>query len=318
MTIEQLRNRLSFLNDANEHKSLSMYLILKNGDIRFANLEEAVRNELKNKFVAYLNGRINNDGELNYCNLTDYTDRKNTVCYYDLPEPLPGLQSLNVVTTKEEQQEFSFIDDDFSNIEGFVFLIGNETNKIALYKKHYPLSLIKRDSSFVGLRKSETGLVRLESDILKVNETFEFLQVDNQVVVFSIKSLESSFGYTGILMRAAKTKFDLIQEAELIENVEELEELIQEKKFAKKIIKIKADTPVLALPFDRLKIFILGHPKLKRRLKFNDAQDRIKFHSKTSKELFLKLLSDSYLKSELTDLLYETDEKEQLSNEEID
>lgn len=318
MTIEQLRNRLSFLNDVNEHKSLSMYLILKNGDIRFANLEEAVRNELKNKFVAYLNGRINNDGELNYCNLTDYTDRKNTVCYYDLPEPLPGLQPLNVVTTQEQQQEFSFIDDDFSNIEGFVFLIGNETNKIALYKKHYPLSLIKRDSSFVGLRKSETGLVRLESDILKVNETFEFLQVDNQVVVFSIKSLESSFGYTGILMRAAKTKFDLIQEAELIENVEELEELIQEKKFAKKIIKIKADTPVLALPFDRLKTFILGHPKLKRRLKFNDAQDRIKFHSKTSKELFLKLLSDSYLKSELTDLLYETDEKEQLSNEEID
>lgn len=318
MTIEQLRNRLSFLNDANEHKSLSMYLILKNGDIRFANLEEAVRNELKNKFVAYLNGRINNDGELNYCNLTDYTDRKNTVCYYDLPEPLPGLQPLNVVTTQEQQQEFSFIDDDFSNIEGFVFLIGNETNKIALYKKHYPLSLIKRDSSFVGLRKSETGLVRLESDILKVNETFEFLQIDNQVVVFSIKSLESSFGYTGILMRAAKTKFDLIQEAELIENVEELEELIQEKKFAKKIIKIKADTPVLALPFDRLKTFILGHPKLKRRLKFNDAQDRIKFHSKTSKELFLKLLSDSYLKSELTDLLYETDEKEQLSDEEID
>ncbi len=318
MTIEQLRNRLSFLNDANEHKSLSMYLILKNGDIRFANLEEAVRNELKNKFVAYLNGRINNDGELNYCNLTDYTDRKNTVCYYDLPEPLPGLQPLNVVTTQEQQQEFSFIDDDFSNIEGFVFLIGNETNKIALYKKHYPLSLIKRDSSFVGLRKSETGLVRLESDILKVNETFEFLQVDNQVAVFSIKSLESSFGYTGILMRAAKTKFDLIQEAELIENVEELEELIQEKKFAKKIIKIKADTPVLALPFDRLKTFILGHPKLKRRLKFNDAQDRIKFHSKTSKELFLKLLSDSYLKSELTDLLYETDEKEQLSDEEID
>lgn len=318
MTIEQLRNRLSFLNDVNEHKSLSMYLILKNGDIRFANLEEAVRNELKNKFVAYLNGRINNDGELNYCNLTDYTDRKNTVCYYDLPEPLPGLQPLNVVTTQEQQQEFSFIDDDFSNIEGFVFLIGNETNKIALYKKHYPLSLIKRDSSFVGLRKSETGLVRLESDILKVNETFEFLQVDNQVVVFSIKSLESSFGYTGILMRAAKTKFDLIQEAELIENIEELEELIQEKKFAKKIIKIKADTPVLALPFDRLKTFILGHPKLKRRLKFNDAQDRIKFHSKTSKELFLKLLSDSYLKSELTDLLYETDEKEQLSNEEID
>jgi hypothetical protein len=317
MTLDQLRDRLAFLNDINEHIGLSMYIIFKDGDIRFANLEESARDDLKTNFINYLNNRINSEADLNYCRLTDYMDRSNSVCYYDLPERLAGFQPLNVVTTEERQQEFSFIDDDFSDIQAFVFLIGNEANKIALYKKQYPLSLIKRDSSFIGLRKSETGLVKLESDILKINEKFEFLQVDNQIIVFNVKSLESSFGYDGILMRAARTKFELIQEAELIENVEELEELIKERKYAKKITRVSTGTPVLTLPFDRLKSFILAHPKLRKKIKFNNAGDRIKFHTKNSKELFLKLLSDNYLKSELTELLYESDDKEQLTNDEV-
>jgi len=294
MTKEQLQNRLSFLNDVNSPIGLSMYIVFKDGRIHFANLEASVRMELKNNFISYINNRLNNNDDLNYCNLSEYTDKRNAICFYDLPVPLPGLAPLNTVATQEEQTEFSFNNDEFDDIEGFVFLIGVENNKISLYKKHSHLSLIKRDSSFIGLRKSDTELVRVESDILKVSGTFEFLQVDNHVIVFNIASLENSFGYTGILMRAAKTKFSLIEDAELIENVSELEELIKEKKYAKRMVRVKASTPVLALPFDKLKGFIQTHPKLKRRIKFNDAQDKIKFHTKTSKELFLKLLSDSF------------------------
>ena len=170
MTLEQLQQRLAFLSDTNEHTSLSMYIILKDESIRMANLEVSVRQEMKNKFIAYLNSRINDNSDLNYCNLSSYNDKRNSVCYYDLPEPLPGLNPLNVVTTQEQQNEFSFKDDNFNEIESFVFLIGNEKNRIALFKRHYPMNLIKRDSSFVGLRKSKTGLVKLESDILKINE----------------------------------------------------------------------------------------------------------------------------------------------------
>lgn len=318
MTLQQLNDRLAFLNNENEQKGLSMYIVFKDGSIRFANLESTVRSELQSKFTTYILGRLSIQSGVNYCNLTDYSDKRNTVCYYDLPEPLPGVQPLTTISAQEQQQEFSFNNDDFKNIDAFVFLIGNEVNKIAVYKKHYPISLVKKDSSFVPLVKSSTELVRLSSDILKITDTVEFVQVDNHVIVFSIKTLESSFGYTGILMRAAKTKLDLIEEAELIENVAELEDLIQEKKFARKIVRIKANTPVLALPFSKLRSFIQDHPKLKRRIKFNDAEDRIRFHSQTSKELFLKLLSDSYLKSELTELLYESDDKEELSKEEVD
>jgi hypothetical protein len=317
MNRQEFTSRLGFLNAGEETIGLSMYIILKDGTVRFANLKESVREELLANFLRNIDTRLASDN-LTYCNLSDYADTRNTICYYDLQEALPGLQPLNAVSTVEEQQEFSFKDDDFSEIEGFVFLIGNETNKVALFKKHYSVSVIKRDASFVPLMKSDTGLVKLDGDVLKINDTFEFMQVDDKVFVFSIKSLESSFGYTGILMRAAKTKFELIQDAELVENIEELEELVKEKKYAKKVVRIKADTPVLSLPFDKVKMFIQNHPNLKKRIKFNDGGDKIKFHSKTSKELFLKLLSDDYLKSELTELLYDSGQKEQLTLEEVE
>jgi hypothetical protein len=315
MTLEELKNKLTFLNDINTPISLSMYILKKDGTIRFTNLEESVRSEIKEKFISYLNYRVN-DEEVNYCNLTEYVDRRNTICHYDLSEVSPELINLSIITENENQQEFSFENEKFSDIDAFLFLIGNENNKIAIYKNQFAVSLIKRNGTFIPLKKSKTELVKLESDILKINESFEFLQVDNELIVMNIKTLENSFGYLGILIREANAKLELIRSASIIDNIEEFEEFIQEKKYAKKLVQINATTPVLGLPFETLKNFITGHPKLKKRIKFNDASDKIRFHSNVSKELFLKLLSDSYLKSELTELLYESDSKAELTGEE--
>ena len=47
MTLEELKSKLSFLNDTTIPGSLSMYILKKDGTIRFTNLEESVRNEMK-------------------------------------------------------------------------------------------------------------------------------------------------------------------------------------------------------------------------------------------------------------------------------
>ena len=315
MTLEQLIERLHFLTLADIPIDLSMYIVMNDLSIRHANLDEASRTELKTRFLEYMNKRLASQ-ELNYSPLTEYTDRNNSVCYYDLAELPLGLRVMQGVLDNENQAEFSAENDGFNQIVGFVFIIGNEANRIALYKRHHWLSVIRQSNKFMSFGQSDNGLTQITEDIIKISENFDFLQVDANVIVFSTKTLENNFGYQGILQSAARQKFDLISEAELIENIEELEELIAEKRYAKRMIGIKATTPVLALPFDRIRAFILGHPKLKRRLKFNNANDKIQFHTKVSKELFLDLLTDSFLYSELTKLLYHTQIKIELSNEE--
>jgi len=315
MTLPELSESIQFLNDNNIPKELSMYVVKGDLTIRHANLEESARNDLKNRFLTYLYRRVENP-ELNYSNLSEFEDRTNAICYYDLHDLPLGLKVMQSVLDKEDMEEFSAENDGFDDIVGFVFLIGNEEQRIAIYKKHFHISVIKQSDKFLSFGRSDTGLKQITEDIIKISENFEFLQINQHVIVFSTKTLENSFGYHGILQAAAKQKFDLISEAELIENIEELEELIVEKKYAKRMIGIKASTPVLALPFDRIRNFILNHPKLRRRLKFNDANDKIRFHSKKSKELFLDLVTDSFLKSELTELLYHSTLKDELSTDE--
>jgi hypothetical protein len=79
---------------------------------------------------------------------------------------------------------------------------------------------------------------------------------------------------------------------------------------------IRHHSPVLNIPFNDVKTFIQAHPKLKRRIKFNDDQTRISLQTRTSKELFIKILNDDFLKSELTQLLYDSLKKAAMDNSE--
>ena len=55
---------------------------------------------------------------------------------------------------------------------------------------------------------------------------------------------------------------------------------------------------------------------LKNRLKFNAKETKIVLGTKISKEMFLKLLDDDFLKSDLTKLLYDSELKDTLAGNE--
>ena len=58
MNIQELLENIEFLNNPDQVISLSMYMVMKDGTIKFANLESNAREELKNKFIAHLNQRL--------------------------------------------------------------------------------------------------------------------------------------------------------------------------------------------------------------------------------------------------------------------
>jgi hypothetical protein len=108
----------------------------------------------------------------------------------------------------------------------------------------------------------------------------------------------------------------MIDDSGILEDVSPLKAMSLQIKYAKKIVLLKRESPVLKLPFNRIKDFVKMHPKLRNRLRFNRLETKIALDTIKSKELFLKLLDDDFLKSELTDLLYESEIKDPLTNEE--
>jgi len=328
MTREELNQNIAFLFANGNPIGIKVYFVLEdNGEclIRFADISPQVATDLKTQFTGYIQQRIANNADLNYGSITEADDSGNAAYYYNLEEQPALLQPLFDVNAAElfvlqqdgEQSfaNFSFKADDLGKIKAFIICLGNEANKVVLYKKQYPISLM-RQGSYYGLVPSNTRLERFTDNVIKINETVEFMLVNDALIVLSLKTFQNSFGYDQIIRNKAEENLLTIEATNLLEDIEQLRELIGELKYAKKIMSIRHHSPVLNIPFNDVKNFILAHPKLKRRIKFNGDQTRISLKTRTSKELFIKILNDDFLKSELTQLLYDSLKKAAMDNNE--
>lgn len=318
MTREELNQNIAFLfNNANP-VWIKLYFVLQNEgetEIRFADISEEVAIDLKTQFIDFIRGKFIDNPNLVYASITAADDSTNCVYHYNLEEHPEELHPLFSANNTDNFPNFSFSDDDLKKIKAFIIRLGNEAEEVLLYKKHYSISLMKQ-GSYYGLIPSDTRLEKFNDNLIKINNTAEFMLVNNQLIVLSINTFQNSFGYDKIIRRKAEENLETINAANLLDDIEVLKELAAELKYAKKIMNIRHHSPVLHIPFNDVRTFIRNHPKLKRRIKFNDDETRISLESRSSKELFIKILNDDYLKSELTQLLYDSQRKAALDNAE--
>lgn len=318
MTLSELREKINFINSAEEPISLSLYFIIEtaNGnELKLADIEPSVTSTLLIQFKNYINSKLINNETLFFANLTEAEDRKNSAYYYDLEEKPVSLNFMNTVLQNEEQTKFNFNNYNLNTIKAFVILIGNQNHKITLYKKHYPINYLHRDS-VLRIFPAATRFEKMDENILSINESFEFMQIENDLIILSTKVLEKHFGFEQIIRNAAVANLDVIENSLLLEDITLLNTLSADLKYAKKIVRIKRGTPVLALPTSTVMTFIQQHPILKKKIRLNADNTKVSLDTKVSQELFIKLLNDDFLKSELTMLLYDSQNKDSMKTEE--
>lgn len=317
MTLPELKEKLSFINSIEEPISLSLYFIIEtaNGnELKLADVEPAVNTTLLQQFKTYINSKLINNETLFFANLTEAEDRKNSAYFYDLEEKPSGLTFLTTVLENEEQTKFNFKDYNLNTIKALIILIGNQNHKISLYKKHYPINYLHRDS-VLRIFPAKTRFEKIDENILSINESFEFMQIETDLIILSTKVLEKHFGYEQIIRNAATANLGVIENSLLLEDITLLNTLSADLKYAKKIVRIKSGTPVLALPTTTVMAFIQQHPILKKKIRLNADNTKVSLDTKVSQELFIKLLNDDFLKSELTMLLYDSQNKDSMAIE---
>ena len=317
MNKEQLKKGLEFVSAAPANEiSLVMYFILKDLSIRKADIDDQAMASLRDQFVKNIAATLIGNDELHFAGITTADNRKNAAYFFDLDKLPEGLRVMDRLLSNQKAELFDFKKDHYEDTVGFVFLLGNASNKIAIYKKQYPINLLGRDA-FVRLVKSRQRLVKVKEDIININEKFDFMQIGDELIVINMDTLEKYFGFEDVIRSSAANNLALIKEANLVVDITPLQEMTTDLRFARKLMRVKADPAVMGLPFAKVRSFIKQHPKLRRRVRFNGDETRIALDTKTSKELFLKLLDDDFLKSDLTEFLYEAELKDRLSNEEV-
>lgn len=292
---------------------LEFHIVFNDDSIKFARLKDDVAEKLKNQFLHELNSLFIDDTGYSLRPVNQADENLGNVFYYfDNENLFENLKFIVDFSDQESNSDFSFTEDSFEGIKGFIIKLSNADKSIYIYKKHYPINYLQR-ASVLRIFKSNDKLEELQHDVLNIDKSFDFVLIDSHIVITKMKTIERFFGYEDYIKQNAIQNITLVEALAFIEDVSHLRSSLEKTRIAKKLNKAMINSPVLELirnEKENVLKFIEEHPKLKGLIKFNEAKDKVELTSLKSIEAFVKLLDDDYLKSELTKMLYDSQNKD--------
>lgn len=321
MTPDELKK--SITATLTKNGSSQLYLVMKSDDkliVKLADIDNKnTDKEIYRMFRFFLHSSIIANEDLNIRKLSVADESPNVLYEYDYenyPEELKLFKEFNVTNSIDNFDHFNFKTDDISSLFGYIIRIGSRDDSIILFKKHYPVLLINRDSFLLGLIKSTERFTKLDGqDILRLNDDAQLLRVKDKIFVLDLKVLERNMGFSDLIQREANKAIEAIKELGVIDDIEVLRDELDELSFARKLSKVKRSSPIFTLGITKEAIikFTKETPELIGKFKYTENGDQIKLATKKSKNAFIKLMNDSFLRSELTKKWYEATAKDDLN-----
>ena len=340
MTAEELKKRIHCALD--ETEELQLILVLKHKDkvseasvpthgvgrivpkkndpyiLRLADVQNEDLLVLLKQFENFLDTTILNNDNLSIRSLSTDDEVPNAIYTYDYPSCSDEINvlkdfSLNKPITVEK---FNFDTDHLEDLSGYIIRIGSMDHGFALFKIHYSFSLIKRKN--ILLYECMERFRYLQSDdVIRLTPDAQLMRIGDTIYVLDLSVLGKRLGVSDAIRKAAEESAKTIDKLEILDNVGVLEEMAAEHTFARRLAKISQGSPIFALENiqETIVSFSMTNPALSGKFKYNKDKTKIRLDTKKSKDLFLKLLDDSILQSELTKMYYEVNSKDKLNTQ---
>ena len=317
MTESELKEALQAIYD-DQFIGISVYAIIKGSQFKSPvklDIEDSAQAGLKDMFIGSLREKISNRHSLSVMNLSSSDERVDAIYVYDLDIP-DELSSLETVATQDNIPLLSVSDQSFFEIKALLIEIGNNSHQVVLYKTLAPVNVFGK-SGGVFLKKSSTRLEKIDGEFLRVSSGFQMLRVNGVLLVMDLEALEKSFGFHDVIKREAASGLRAIKTSAILENPDVLEELLDNIKYARKLTKVGKSSPVISAGISNQDVidFCRSFPSLAGKIRFNAAQDKIVLDTNVSKDLFIKLLMDDFLTSQLTNFNYASLAKDKVDPE---
>ena len=321
MTIEEIKDKLSTL--LGQPYTVQVYFVLKQDEnliLRLADIEdEKTEPEVDKLFLEYMTDTVLNNNDLQVCELSTADERTNAIFHYDYteyPEELEVFQSFDIKQATKEVEKFNFEQDNLSRLCGYIIYIGSMEDGVSLFKKHYPISLIKRDSFLLGAIKSKQRFELVTGDdIIRLNGAVQLFRINGEIFVIDIKVLERNMGFNQLIYKAADETVQAIEELAIIEDIQVLRDSAEDIAFAHKLSRVKKSSPIFKLNISKETIieFTKTTHDLSGRFKYSEDGNEIRLDTKKSKDAFITLMNDAFLRSELTKQFYEAKAKDNIT-----
>lgn len=312
MNEQELRDELKFFYENFDEIGISIYAIQKDSnDPVKLDIESDALAGLKSLFIDSIKKTITDRKEISILNLSTSDERTDSIYLYDIDIP-DELACINNVIARDNLPLMDLSITSLSNIQALLIEIGDNVGQIILYKTIAPINIYNQKKFF--LKKTKTRLTRIDDEFLRVSDNFQLMKIKDSLFVIDLNALEKNFGFREVIKREAKHGIKAIETMHIVENTDVLYDLIEDVRYARKLTKIAKASPVIEakVPNKNIINFCKFFPKLKGKIRFNDLEDRIFLDTKISKDLFIKVLMDDFLTSELTKFHYQSVAKDSL------
>ena len=305
MTKDELNQALQFLNNPQGELQIILYAVFKDGgepkkiDVRGDDLPQ-IRKIFTNGIQSFI---VEKDDHV-VLPLSTADERGKCFYTYDLELP-EELEYLENVIGNDEIETFNFNDDELTEIDALIVVIADNEVEISLFKKLSPVEVVGRGGYL--LWKSNQRFERFEEQLLRISPRFQVIRVDGEVIIIDLNAIEKSFGFHDVITREATLSLEAIRNMAIVCDMAGLEELVSNVSFARKLTKVARSSPVIqqAIPNANIIAFSKKHPAT-RNMKYTKDGSQFDLDTRVSKDLFIKILNDDLLTSELTQLYYDS------------
>ena len=311
----ELNQHLNFVLQPNGELQIILYGCFAEGIVKKLDVKGDDLPAIVQLFVDSIKERILNKDDYSVIPLSTADER--TKCFYEYDLDIPKeLETLETIIGNDQLEVFDFRNDALSDIHALIVVIADNNHAISLYKKLSSVEVIGRGSYLFW--KANQRIERFNNQLLRVSGNFQLIRVENKIIILDLNLIEKSFGFHDVIKREATIGLNAIKEMGIVSNTNVLEELIDNVSFARKLTKIARNSPVIQNNIPNVNIinFSRTHPAVKGKIRYTKDGNQFSLDTKVSKNLFIKLLNDDFLTSELTRLYYDSLAKDNIEVQE--
>lgn len=306
-THDELREAVGFLFEEGLPIGTELYFVMKDRSLRKVSMGESLELALTNRILTTVREEIIEDDKKVFGPMSEADERNKVLCYYDLGDLPAELSFLVEAATKPVDTKFHLIKDGLANIFGIIYRFGIDGKSVTLFKLHKGFDTITRGSRTILMVPipSNDRMERLESTAVKLTGNFDLMLVNGHLIVTSIGVMESTFKVDQLIRDKAAQKLKAIEESGILKDVTKLSGALQNLPVARKLNKASRTSTVLQLEKSVITRFVEGHLTLSEDLSIDKATHKIEIKTNKHVKVFLQLLDDDFLRSELTGEEYE-------------
>ena len=319
MTRQNLINRLR-----NIAKAARVFVLVKRpGDDSsmpmVADIEKDCQSELGECYCNVLRGGANDAWEESFPAVGNFDkddDRKD--CLYAYEHELPDeLKFLSEIADDKDNSFVKARTEDIENTKGIIIKLGVTDDFVLLFKMHSQVNIFS-PKKWMLKWVDEQRLERTKEVQLRLSESYDLLYVDGNLLVKNMVVAEGIGGIRSRRLKDAESLLKKLERGNLVEDLSKLSELAQDIRnmtLIRKMSNLQSSGISIDSGFTRkLFDFVASKKEMKGRLRIvgGKGKERFQLSSKADCEVFLKLLSDDYLLSEITGRSYEVNSKEEM------